>query len=101
MPVRARSESTNVCAVIQPPVEVATQVRAILSEHLGCQPDRLLGSARLAEDLGADSLDVADLMNTIEQVFAIELEVAEAARWVRVWDVVELVHAKLALAEAR
>ncbi len=58
------------------------QIRALVSEQLGVDPAALNAEASILEDLGADSLDVVELVMAIEEVFDIEIsdEDTEALR---------------------
>ncbi len=58
------------------------QIRGLVSEQLGVDPAALNAEASILEDLGADSLDVVELVMAIEEVFDIEIsdEDTEAMR---------------------
>ena len=53
--------------------DVATEIRDILVFHLGVEEARLTDEARLAEDLGADSLDRVEIVMSCEERFDIEI----------------------------
>ena len=65
------------------------QVRKIIVEQLGAEPDEVQLSSTFIEDLGADSLDIVELIMAFEEEFNIEIpdEVAEKMRTVE--DVVK------------
>ncbi len=50
------------------------KIKAILSEQFDVEIGELNGDTRLDDDLGADSLDVVDLMMSIEDEFDIEIQ---------------------------
>jgi len=50
---------------------VASRVNHIVVEHLGVEGATLVPEANLLDDLGADSLDVVELVMAIEQEFGI------------------------------
>ena len=52
---------------------VFEKIRAILSEQLDLEEDDITMESNIAEDLGADSLDVVDLIMAIEDEFEIEV----------------------------
>lgn len=53
---------------------VMDKIKAILSEQFDVEIGELNGDTRLDDDLGADSLDVVDLMMSIEDEFDIEIQ---------------------------
>jgi acyl carrier protein len=52
---------------------VFEKVKAILSEQFDVEEDSITPETTIAEDLGADSLDVVDLLMSIEDEFEIEV----------------------------
>lgn len=52
---------------------VFEKVQAILSEQLDIDPSEITMDSALLEDLGADSLDVVDLVMSIEDEFNLEV----------------------------
>ncbi len=52
---------------------VFEKVKAILSEQFDVEEDSVTPDTTIAEDLGADSLDVVDLLMSIEDEFEIEI----------------------------
>lgn len=52
---------------------VLEKVKAILSEQFDVEEDSITLDTQIAEDLGADSLDVVDLLMSIEDEFEIEI----------------------------
>ena len=68
---------------------VFEKVKAILSEQFDVEEDSITAETTLADDLGADSLDVVDLLMSIEDEFEVEIPDEEVeniktvgARWV-------------------
>lgn len=51
----------------------AARVSGVLSHHLGLDPARLVGAARLDEDLGLDSLGLTEALLTLEDELAISI----------------------------
>lgn len=47
------------------------KLREIIVEHLGVETDKVTPDASFTEDLNADSLDLVDLMMTIEEKFGL------------------------------
>ena len=52
---------------------VLEKVKAILSEQFDVEEDTITNDTSITEDLGADSLDVVDLLMSIEDEFEIEV----------------------------
>lgn len=52
---------------------VLEDVKKILSDQFGTDAEEITPETTLAEDLGADSLDVVDLLMSIEDTFDVEI----------------------------
>ena len=52
---------------------VLEKVKAILAEQFDVEQDKITVDTDLQEDLGADSLDVVDLLMSIEDDFEVEV----------------------------
>ena len=52
---------------------VLEKVKKILSEQFSVEEDSITANTNIAEDLGADSLDVVDILMSIEDEFEIEV----------------------------
>ena len=61
---------------------LAEQIRKLVAEQLGVDRDQVTPQASILDDLGADSLDVVELVMAIEENFDIEIpdEAIEAMR---------------------
>ncbi|MEC4984560.1 MAG: acyl carrier protein [Oscillatoria sp. PMC 1068.18] len=59
--------------------EIFDRVKSIVIEQLDVEPDTVKPEASFADDLGADSLDVVELVMALEEEFDLEIpdEVAE------------------------
>ena len=51
---------------------ILEKVKSILSEQFDIEEDKITPETRLIEELGADSLDVVDLLMSIEDEFEVE-----------------------------
>ena len=49
------------------------QIRKLVAEQLGVDPNQVTAQASILDDLGADSLDVVELVMAIEESFDIEI----------------------------
>ena len=70
---------------------VFEKIRAILSEQLDVEEDEITMESNIAEDLGADSLDVVDLIMSIEDEFEIEVPDDQVENIKTVGDVVNYI----------
>ncbi len=72
---------------------VAEKIKEILSEQLDIEADEIALDSDIAEDLGADSLDVVDLIMTLEDEFEVEIsdDVIESVK--TVGDLVNFIEA--------
>ena len=57
---------------------VAEQVKAIIVEKLGVDLEEVVDSANFSNDLGADSLDIVELVMDFEKAFDIEISDEDA-----------------------
>jgi acyl carrier protein len=70
---------------------VFEKIRAILAEQLDIAADEITMESNIAEDLGADSLDVVDLIMSIEDEFDLEVPDTEVENIKTVGDVVNCI----------
>ena len=74
--------------------DIGSQVRDILSFHLGIDGAQLADDTRF-EDLGADSLDVIEIVMSCEERFGVEIPNREASGLATVGDAVRCVTAQI------
>jgi len=67
---------------------VAEKVKEIIVEQLGVDADEVTTEASFTEDLGADSLDIVELVMAFEEEFGIEIPDEEAEKISKVNDAV-------------
>ena len=53
--------------------DLSDRIQSIVTEQLGVEPAEVTKDASILDDLGADSLDVVELVMTLEEVFNIEV----------------------------
>ena len=75
--------------------EVLEQVKSILVETLSVDEDKVTADARFQEDLETDSLDLVELVMTMEDKFGIKISDEEAAGIKTVGDAVDFVMGRL------
>ena len=71
--------------------EVLDRVKGIIVEQLGVADNTVTLDASFIDDLGADSLDIVELVMALEEEFNIEIPDADAEKVVTVEDVVEYI----------
>ncbi len=74
--------------------EVFEHVKTILVETLSVDEDKVKVEARFQEDLETDSLDLVELVMTMEERFGIKISDEEAAEIKTVGDAVDFVMAR-------
>ena len=73
---------------------VFEKVKAILSEQFDVEEDSITLESSITEDLGADSLDVVDLLMSIEDEFEVEVPDSEVENINTVGDLVKYIEDK-------
>lgn len=69
------------------------QVKKIVVEQLGVEADEVQMSSTFVDDLGADSLDIVELIMAFEEAFDIEIPDEKAEKIKTVEDVVNYIEA--------
>ena len=72
-------------------MSVAEKVKALVVEQLGVSADEVKPEASFVEDLGADSLDLTELIMAMEEAFDIEIDDEEAQKILKVKDAIEYI----------
>ncbi|GAA9302375.1 acyl carrier protein [Helicobacter pylori] len=66
-------------------------IQAVIAEQLNVDVAQVTPEAEFVKDLGADSLDVVELIMALEEKFGIEIPDEQAEKIVNVGDVVKYV----------
>ena len=53
--------------------DTAERVKKIVVEHLGVEEDKVTPDASFIDDLGADSLDIVELVMAFEEEFGVQI----------------------------
>lgn len=70
---------------------IKEKVITIVGQHLGIDAGTIQGDSRFIEDLGADSLDLVDLVMELEDEFDIQISDSETVKFKTVNDVVNFI----------
>jgi acyl carrier protein len=72
---------------------ILERVKEVISEQLGIEDvESITLETTFIDDLGADSLDIVELIMALEEEFDMEIPEVEAEKIISVGDVVEYIH---------
>ncbi len=74
-------------------MSIQDKVKKIIADKLSVDLEELVPEASFVDDLGADSLDLVELIMSMEEEFDIEISDAEAEKLATVKDVFEYIDA--------
>jgi len=74
--------------------DVAEKVKLIIAEQLKIKNEKITEEAKITDDLGADSLDMVELIVMLEEDFDIKIADEEAEKIVTVGDVIKCIEDK-------
>ena len=67
------------------------KVKDILVDQLDCEEDKVTMEASITDDLGADSLDIVDLVMSLEEEFDVEIPDEQVENIKTVGDIVKYI----------
>ncbi len=70
------------------------KITEILAEQLDADKDTMTADTKIADDLGADSLDLVDLLMSIEDEFGIEIPDEDVENIQTIGDIVDYIDKK-------
>lgn len=70
---------------------VFDKVKSIIVDQLDVDEDKVIESASIADDLGADSLDIVDLVMSFEEEFGLEIPDEQVEKIKTVGDIVSYI----------
>jgi acyl carrier protein len=71
--------------------ETAERVKKIVVEHLGVEAEKVTEEASFIDDLGADSLDIVELVMAFEEEFGVEIPDDAAEKITTVKDAIDYI----------
>lgn len=71
-----------------------TRLQTIVAKQLGVDPSKIQPESDFGKELGADSLDVVELVMAIEDEFEIEIEDKAASQITKVQDVLDYIEGR-------
>ncbi len=71
--------------------EVPIEIKNVIVDQLGVAPEKVQLSSTFVDDLGADSLDIVELVMEMEEQFSVEIPDDEAEKLKSVQDVVSFI----------
>ena len=74
-------------------MSVEDKVKKIIAEKLSVDLDEVVLEASFVDDLGADSLDLVELIMSMEEEFDIDISDEEAEKLVTVKDAIDFINA--------
>jgi acyl carrier protein len=71
--------------------DTSDRVKKIVVEHLGVEADKVTEEASFIDDLGADSLDIVELVMAFEEEFGVEIPDDAAEKIATVKDAISYI----------
>lgn len=76
-------------------MDVLERVKELVVEQLGVDAEEVTGEASFVDDLGADSLDIVELVMAFEEEFELEIPDEDAEKIQTVKDAAEYIKRKM------
>jgi len=77
-------------------MSIETRVKEIIVEQLGVNESELAPEAKFIDDLGADSLDLVELVMALEEEYNMEISDEDAEKILTVGDAIEYIQSHVA-----
>lgn len=75
-------------------MSVAEKVKKIIMDQLSVSADEVKPEASFIEDLGADSLDLTELIMAMEEEFKLEIDDEDAQKILKVQDAISYIESR-------
>lgn len=76
-------------------MDVLERVKELVVEQLGVDADEVTAEASFVDDLGADSLDIVELVMAFEEEFELEIPDEDAEKIQTIGDAAEYIRRKI------
>lgn len=78
------------------PATIYARLKHLIIEQLGVEEEDIADSSSFTDDFNADSLELADLVSSIEEEFGLEIPGEDARRLLTVQEVVDYIEEHVA-----
>lgn len=81
-----------------PSPEMVERLKKIVAEQLGVEESKIVPNARFTDDLNADSLDLVEMIMSLEEEFGVEIPDEDAEKILSVQDAIDYIDSHSAAA---
>jgi len=74
-----------------PSPEMVERLKKIVAEQLGVEESKITPAARFTDDLNADSLDLVEMIMSLEEEFGVEIPDEDAEKIISVQDAIDYI----------
>jgi acyl carrier protein len=74
-----------------PSPEMVERLKKIVAEQLGVDESKITPAARFTDDLNADSLDLVEMIMSLEEEFGVEIPDEDAEKIISVQDAIDYI----------
>jgi len=71
---------------------IEQRIRPLIAEQLGVEENKVTRAASFVDDLNADSLDLVEMVMSLEEEFKIEIPDEDVERILTVGDAIDYIH---------
>lgn len=79
--------------------DIFDRIKKIIMDHIDIEENKITLDSSFTDDLGADSLDIVEIIMALEEQFEIEITDEEAQNLLTIKDTVEFVNNKMSKKE--